>query len=70
MTLALDHIFADGMILQREKLVRVWGTAEPGQTVELGIQGQTAAVVTDADGRWRCELAQLHASEGTASSLS
>ena len=66
MTLALDHIFADGMILQREKLVRVWGTAEPGQTVEVGIQGQTAAVVTDADGRWCCELAPLHASEGEA----
>ncbi len=64
MTLTLDRIFADGMVLQREKPVRVWGTADSGQRVEVQIQDQAATTVTDTDGSWCCELSPLHASEG------
>ena len=64
MGLKLDRIFSDGMILQREKTVRIWGTAEPGQTVEVALQGQTVTTVAGADGNWRCTLGPLHASEG------
>lgn len=64
MGLKLDRIFSDGMILQREKPVRIWGTAEPGQTVEVALQGQTVTTVAGADGCWRCTLGPLHASEG------
>ena len=46
MALKLDRIFSDGMILQREKPVAVWGTADPGQTVTVRAQGQSASVVT------------------------
>lgn len=63
MALKLDRIFSDGMILQREKPVAVWGTADPGQTVTVRAQGQSASVGTDSDGAWRCELEPLHASE-------
>lgn len=63
MALKLDRIFADGMVLQREKSVRVWGTADPGKMVELEMQGQAMSTVADAEGTWRCELSPLHASE-------
>ena len=63
MALKLDRIFADGMVLQREKPVRVWGTADPSQTVELEVQGQAASTVADAEGAWCCALPPLRASE-------
>lgn len=63
MALKLNRIFANGMILQREKPVHVWGAAAPGQTVELEVQGQTASTVTDAEGAWCCALPPLRASE-------
>ena len=64
MALELDRIFADGMILQREKPVTVWGAADPGLAVQVEVQGRSASAVTDEDGRWRCLLPALEASEG------
>ena len=63
MSLSLAPIFASGMVLQRELPVSVWGTAEPGDHIDVRIQGQTASCVADAQGNWRCELVPLTASE-------
>ena len=35
--------FADGMVLQRDAKVAVWGTADPGEKVAVSFAGQTAA---------------------------
>lgn len=54
-------IFGDHMVLQRDKPVRVWGTAEPGELVRVKIAGRSASATTDGDGRWRVELDPLKA---------
>ena len=64
MTLSFAPIFASGMVLQRELPVRVWGTTDPGTSIDVSIQGQTTSCVADTDGKWRCELAPLTASDG------
>ncbi|MCC8103776.1 MAG: hypothetical protein LIP11_16515 [Clostridiales bacterium] len=43
-------IFQDGMILQREKIVTVWGTHTPGAVVSVEIQGQNAKTIADEKG--------------------
>ena len=63
MSLVLAPIFANGMVLQRELPVRVWGTAEPGATVNVRIQEQDASAVADERGNWSCTLAPLQVSD-------
>ena len=56
-------IFSEGMILQREKAVTVWGSAAPGAAVTVSIQGQCVKTRTGEDGGWEAVLAPLTASE-------
>lgn len=56
-------IFQDGMVLQREKPVIVWGTHAPGEAITAEIQGQTAEAATDDSGRWMLTLPPLRVSE-------
>jgi len=63
----LPAIFADGMVLQREMPVPVWGRCEPGASVSILLRGgdgkpvSTGSVVAAATGRWRVDLAALAA---------
>ena len=52
----LPHVFSDHMVLQRDRPVPVWGTAQPGAKVTLLWQGQKVRVKADAEGFWRAEL--------------
>ncbi|MCD8015316.1 MAG: hypothetical protein LUG99_19535 [Lachnospiraceae bacterium] len=61
--LQLATIFQDGMILQREKPVTVWGTGTPGASVTAEIQGKQASAITNEQGNWRVVLPALSASE-------
>lgn len=54
-------VFGDHMVLQRRQEVPVWGTAKPGEKVTVTIGSQTAAVVTDTQGRWRVDLPAMEA---------
>ena len=51
--------FGDHMVLQRNKLVPVWGTATPGEKVTLTFNGQKKTVVTGTDGAWSVKLDKL-----------
>lgn len=55
----LHPLFSDGMVLQRQKTVPVWGTARPGEKVTVKIAGQQKTTVTAENGTWRVELAPL-----------
>ena len=55
--------FTDHMVLQRQMPVPVWGRGEPGRTVIVSVQGKSARAEVGKDGRWRCELPALKASE-------
>ena len=51
--LAVAGLFGDRMVLQREKPVRIWGTATAGEQVTVEIGGQTNSTVADAAGHWQ-----------------
>lgn len=56
-TVSLPAVFGDHMVLQRDRDVPVWGTAAPGEPVEVVLDARAPVrVVTGADGRWRVTL--------------
>lgn len=57
----LGSPFADGMVLQRERPVPVWGKADPGERVSVSFGGQTLRTTADAKGAWRVTLAPMKA---------
>lgn len=54
-------LFTDGVVLQRDRPLPVWGRAAPGERVTVAFAGQTIGTVTGADGRWIVFLAPLAA---------
>ena len=53
--------FADGMVLQREMPVRVWGTADAGEKVGVVFADAHVETVAGADGKWMVELPAMPA---------
>lgn len=62
----LPGFFGDSMVVQQEMPVRVWGTAEPGESVQVTLEKSrkktSQAVVADESGKWRVELPAQQAS--------
>ena len=54
--------FTDGVVLQRERAVPVWGTADAGEKVTVTFAGQRVAATAGADGKWCVKLAPMKAS--------
>ena len=54
--------FSDGMVLQRETPVNVWGFAAPAAKVSVKFGDASAQGVADAQGRWRVKLPPMAAS--------
>ena len=52
--------FQDGMVLQQDKEIKIWGEGKAGAQVRIHFQGQQAAVITGGDGRWELFLKNLH----------
>ena len=59
--LKLHGLFKDGMVLQREQPVPVWGTAEPRRSVTVSVAGQKKTATADAAGKWKVVLDPLKA---------
>lgn len=57
----LNPLFCDHMVLQRGAAVPVWGTASPGQKVTVVFASQKVDAVSDAQGRWKAQLAPMPA---------
>ncbi len=60
----LPSIITDGMVVQRDRPVRLWGTAEPGETVTASAsvkKSRPVTTVADSAGNWSLELAPLAA---------
>ena len=55
----LAPLFTDNMMLQRDKPVRIWGTADAAEAVSVTLAGKTAATKADAAGAWIVELPAL-----------
>ena len=54
--------FTSHMVLQCDRKVPVWGTAEAGESVTVEFAGQKVSTQADADGQWRVELQPMKAS--------
>ena len=53
-------LFTDHMVLQRDKPVKVWGTAANGEKVTVRLGDQSAETTTQ-DGKWQVELKPMAA---------
>ena len=60
--LTLAKVFADQMVLPRDRPVPVWGTAAASTPISVTIADQKHQTTADQYGRWRVELKPLHAS--------
>jgi sialate O-acetylesterase len=52
----LPNVLADHMVVQRDKPVHVWGTADPQEDVAIEFRDNRASAVADALGRWNVYL--------------
>ncbi len=55
--------FADGMVLQRDRAVAVWGTADAGEKVKVMFAGNEVSATADAAGKWKVMLPKMPASK-------
>jgi sialate O-acetylesterase len=49
-------LFSDGMVLQRNKPIPVWGWADANEKVEVHFNNQTKNITADATGKWMVKL--------------
>jgi len=54
-------LFTDGMVLQRDAALPVWGTASPGEEVTVEFSGQKKSAKADEKGNWLMKLDPVHA---------
>lgn len=59
--LCVHNLFQSGMVLQRDKPIRIWGWAEPGENVTVAFGEHTQAVTAAADRTWKVELPAMQA---------
>ncbi|WP_394695872.1 sialate O-acetylesterase [Pseudoxanthomonas japonensis] len=52
----LHALFQDHAVLQRERPIPVWGTADAGATVSVTLARETVTTQAGTDGRWRATL--------------
>ena len=55
-SLRLPALISDGMVLQRDAKVKVWGWANAADKVELIVAGKTYTTVANANGEWSIVL--------------
>jgi sialate O-acetylesterase len=60
-TIRLPKLIADGMVLQREKKISVWGWASPGEKVSISFNGKSYRTSTLVDGKWLVVLPAMKA---------
>ena len=57
----LPQLFQSGMVVQRGKVIPVWGKADAGETVTISFNKKVYTTTADADGRWRIDLPKMKA---------
>lgn len=49
-------VFSDNMVLQADRNITVWGTADRAESVTVEMNGYTAVTWAGFDGKWQLEL--------------
>ncbi|WP_022824489.1 sialate O-acetylesterase [Hymenobacter norwichensis] len=57
----LPRLVSNGMVLQREQPVRIWGWAAKGEKVSVAFQGKSYQATTGPDGQWHVSLPAMKA---------
>ena len=57
----LPQLFQSGMVLQRNKVIPVWGKADAGETITVQFNKKSYTTTADANGQWRIELPKMKA---------
>ncbi|MBN1925899.1 MAG: hypothetical protein JW798_08690, partial [Prolixibacteraceae bacterium] len=57
----LPSIVGNGMVLQRNEAVKVWGWAKPGEKVTVKFLGKSYTNKTGKDGKWMIKLEPMNA---------
>ena len=57
----LSKLFSDHMVLQRDHIVSVWGSADPGGIVTVASAGQQKTKAVSKDGNWQIDLQPMSA---------
>lgn len=58
---ALDPMFGDGAVIQRDRPIHVRGSASPGETVRVTLGGATRSAVAGTSGEWRASFPAMRA---------
>ena len=58
----LPSHFSDSMVLQQKMKVPIWGTATPGEQINILFAGQNKKVTAGQDGKWMVYLSPMSAS--------
>jgi len=57
----LPALISDGMVLQREQPVKIWGTADAGESVSVTFMKKKYAATADNNGQWNVTLPPMKA---------
>jgi sialate O-acetylesterase len=57
----LPHLVSDGMVLQRDTNVKIWGWADANEKVAVSFNGHTFDTSAGADGKWAVTFSDLKA---------
>ncbi|REG94587.1 sialate O-acetylesterase [Algoriphagus antarcticus] len=57
----LPKLFGDGMVVQREAAISVWGKGIPGENVRVSLADAVTSATVDADSTWILKLPNLSA---------
>ena len=59
--LCVNNIFQSNMVLQREKAVKIWGWATPGEEIMVSFAGQSHTTKAEKDRSWKVKLTAMEA---------
>ncbi|GAA4917878.1 sialate O-acetylesterase [Mucilaginibacter defluvii] len=57
----LPHLIGNGMVLQREKKIHIWGWASPQEKIAITFADKTYHAVADGAGKWRVQIKAMKA---------
>jgi Domain of unknown function (DUF303). len=57
----LPQLICDGMVLQRDTKIIIWGWASPGEKVQVKFDKRIFRTVTDSEGSWKVSLPPMKA---------
>jgi sialate O-acetylesterase len=63
---SLPDVISDGMVLQQNQKVPIWGKADAGETVTVRFGGQSKSTTAGSDGEWLVKLDAMKASAAPA----